>query len=108
MEQEAIDVCNADTSYCGGITEWMKIANIASAYDVKMAHHEEYQIAMHLFAAIPHGTYAECFADPNVGPLYPYILRNRKVKDGFIFLPNKPGLGLELNKEFIDKHTYPT
>jgi D-galactarolactone cycloisomerase len=108
MEQEAIDVCNADTSYCGGITEWMKIANIASAYDVKMAHHEEYQIAMHLFAAIPHGTYAECFADPNVGPLYPHILRNRKVEDGSIFLPNKPGLGLKLNEEFIEKHTYTT
>lgn len=106
MEGGTIDVCNVDTSYCGGITEWMKIANIATLYDVEMAHHEEYQIAMHLFAAIPHGTYAECFANPDVGPLYPHLILNKKVKDGYLYLPDKPGLGLELNEEFIREHTY--
>jgi D-arabinonate dehydratase len=106
MEQGAIDVCNVDTSYCGGITEWMKIAHLATLYDVEMAHHEEYQIAMHLFGAIGHGTYAECFANPDVGPLYPHIIANKKVEGGYIYLPETPGLGLDLNETFIADHTY--
>ncbi len=107
MEGGAIDVCNVDTSYCGGITEWLKIATLATLYDVEMAHHEEYQIALHLFAAIPHGTYAECFANPEVGPLYPHLILNKKVRDGYLYLPDKPGLGWELNEAFIRDHTYP-
>ena len=33
-----------------------------------MAYHEEPQIAQHLLAAVPHGTYVECFADPRARP----------------------------------------
>jgi len=103
MENGCIDVCNADTSYCGGITEWLKIAHAATLYDVEMAHHEEYQISMHLFAAIPHGTYAECFADPALGPLYPHLVKNKRVEDGYLYLPEGPGLGLELDEAFIER-----
>ena len=39
------------------------------AFDVQMAHHEESQISLHLLAAIPHGTYAECFT-PQRDPIY--------------------------------------
>ena len=34
----------------------------------EMAHHEESQIALQLLAGVPHGTYVECFADPERDP----------------------------------------
>lgn len=104
MEAGAIDICNVDSSICGGITEWMKIADLADIYHVLMAHHEEWQIAMHLFGAIPHGTYIECFADPLRDPLFDNFVLNKKIKRGYVEIPNKPGLGLELNEEIIKRY----
>ena len=104
MESGAIDICNADSSICGGITEWMKIAHLADIYHVGMAHHEEWQISMHLFGAISNGTYIECFSDPNRDPLFENFVLNKKIKGGYMEIPNKAGLGLELNYEMIEKY----
>jgi len=104
MDSGAIDICNVDSSICGGITEWMKIANMAHTYNIQMAHHEEWQIAMHLYGAIPHGTYVECFADPLRDPLFDTFVLNKKINNGLIEIPDKPGLGLELNEDIIKKY----
>ena len=104
MDANAIDICNVDSSICGGITEWMKIADLANLYHISMAHHEEWQISMHLFGGIPHGTYAECFADPLRDPLFEDFVLNKKITKGFIEIPNLPGLGLELNEEMINRY----
>ncbi len=104
MDADAIDICNVDSSICGGITEWMKIADLANLYGISMAHHEEWQVSMHLFGGIPHGTYAECFADPLRDPLFVDFVLNKKITKGFIEIPELPGLGLELNEEMIRKY----
>lgn len=104
MEAGAVDICNVDSSICGGITEWMKIADLARLYRVSMAHHEEWQIAMHLLGGIPHGTYAECFADPLRDPLFEDFVLNKRISGGCIEIPNKPGLGLELNEKLIERY----
>jgi L-alanine-DL-glutamate epimerase-like enolase superfamily enzyme len=61
METGSIDVCNFDASWSGGPTAWRRTAAVATTYGVQMAHHEEPQVAAHLIASQPHGTYAECF-----------------------------------------------
>ncbi|TRZ56076.1 MAG: mandelate racemase/muconate lactonizing enzyme family protein [Streptomycetaceae bacterium] len=103
METGAIDFCNFDSSWSGGPTEWRKVAAMASVYDVKMAHHEEAQVSSHLLASIPHGTYVEYF-HPDRDPIWHNLLANRpKLKDGHIQLNNNPGLGWELDRDYIDK-----
>ena len=97
-------MCNFDASWGGGPTEWRRVAAIAAAYDVQMGHHEESQLSFHLLAAIPHGTYAECFA-PQRDPIFWHMLANRPVaNDRKFHLPEKPGLGWELDPDFIDKY----
>lgn len=103
METGAIDYCNFDSSWSGGPTEWRKVAAMASVYDVKMAHHEEAQVSAHLLASIPHGTYVEYF-HPDRDPIWHNLLANRpQLKDGHIQLNNNPGLGWELDRDYIDK-----
>ncbi len=103
METGAIDYCNFDSSWSGGPTEWRKVAAMASVYDIKMAHHEEAQVSAHLLASIPHGTYVEYF-HPDRDPIWHNLLANRpKLKDGHIQLNNNPGLGWELDRDYIDK-----
>src|SRR6266850_1691364 len=54
MMDGAIDYCNFDASLGGGPTEWRRVAGMASAFGVTMAHHEEPQISAHLLGSICH------------------------------------------------------
>lgn len=100
----AVDACNADASWIGGPSEWRRIAAIASAYQVQMAHHEEPQVSAHLLASIPHGTYLETFA-PERDPLFWNLIANRReFVDGDYLVPEGPGLGLELDADYIARY----
>lgn len=104
METGSIDYCNFDSSWSGGPTEWRRVAAISAVYDVKMAHHEEAQVAAHLLASIPHGTYLEYF-HPKRDPIWHNLIANRpRLKDGHIQLTDRPGLGWELDQDYIAKY----
>src|SRR5207245_3481109 len=77
LDAGAVDFVNVDASECGGVTEWRRAAALCSTAGVQMAHHEESQIAHHLLAAVEHGTYAECFADPERDPVWQTMWANR-------------------------------
>lgn len=104
MESGSIDYCNFDSSWSGGPTEWRRVAGMATVYDVKMAHHEEAHIAGHLLASIPHGTFLELF-HPQRDPIWHNLIANRpKLKNGVMTLPSIPGLGWELDADYIRKY----
>jgi len=100
----AVDVCNSDASWIGGPTEWRRVAAIAGAHEVQMGHHEEAQVAAHLLASIPHGTYVEAF-DPDRDPVFWHMFANRPGPvNGEYPLPDGPGLGLQLDEDFIRRY----
>jgi L-alanine-DL-glutamate epimerase-like enolase superfamily enzyme len=104
MAAGAIDICNFDASWSGGPTEWRRAAAIALAYDVRMGHHEEPQVAAHLLASIPHGLFVECF-HPDRDPIWWNLVANRPaLHDGWLELPTRPGLGWELDLDYVDRH----
>jgi len=105
LDAEAVDLVNFDASEGGGVTEWRRAAALCEAAGVKMAHHEEPQIAGHLLAAVPHGTYVECFADPDRDPAWQALWANRpQVKDGMFEVPNTPGFGLVLDEALLRRY----
>ena len=107
MVDGAVDVCNFDASWSGGPTEWRRVAAMALAFDVKMAHHEEPQVGSHLLASIPHGTFMECF-QPERDPIWWNLVANRpKLVDGYVELSDAPGLGWELDEDFIERYRLP-
>jgi L-alanine-DL-glutamate epimerase-like enolase superfamily enzyme len=104
MEAGAIDVCNFDASWSGGVTSWRRMAGAAHLYGVELAHHEEPQVAAHLLASQPHGTYLEVF-HPDRDPIWWRMVANRpQLVDGKIALPTGPGLGWELDREFVERY----
>lgn len=104
MEAGAIDVCNFDASWSGGPTAWRRTAAIAAAYEVEMGHHEEPQVSVHLLASQAHGTYAECF-HPDRDPFWWHLVANRpSAVDGRITLSDRPGLGWELDWDYVERH----
>jgi D-galactarolactone cycloisomerase len=101
----AVDLVNFDASEAGGITEWRRAAGMCATHGIEMAHHEEPQIAVHMLAAVPHGTYAECFPDPERDPLWAGFIKNRPpINDGVIEVPTGPGFGLELDWGMVEKY----
>jgi D-arabinonate dehydratase len=105
LDAGAVDLVNFDASEGGGVTEWRRAAALCEAAGVKMAHHEEPQIAGHLLAAVPHGTYVECFADPERDPAWQALWANRPaVKDGLFTIPDDPGFGLVLDDALIRRY----
>ena len=101
METGSIDYCNFDASWSGGPTEWRRVAGMATVYDVNMAHHEEPQVAAHLLASIPNGTYLEYF-HPQRDPIWHNLIANRPtLSEGRVQLPTGPGLGWALDEDYI-------
>jgi len=101
----AVDILNVDVTIAGGITEWKRIAGMASTLNIAMAHHEEPQVSVHLLASIPHGLYVEVFPDPARDPLWAELPAVRlKIEDGFMHIPQRPGLGIPLNKQIIERY----
>jgi D-arabinonate dehydratase len=104
LDAQAVDFVNYDVSEGGGVSDWIRAANLCRASGVSMAHHEEAQIASHLLAAVPHGTYAECFADPARDPIWQSMWTNRpEVRSGKITISDAPGFGIELDEKQVQK-----
>ena len=99
IEKKAADILIIDLQRVGGITEWMRVATLAQAWNIPVASHIFNDFSMHLVAAIPNGLNVEYM------PWLDVIYKTPpKVKDGYIDVPKEPGLGLELNPEAIKKY----
>ena len=103
MAAGAIDVCNFDASWSGARPSGDGSPRSRSSYGLSMGHHEEPQVASHLVASIPHGTFVECF-HPDRDPIWWNLPANRpRLRDGMLQLSEQPGLGWELDAEFIER-----
>jgi len=104
MELGSIDFCNFDASWSGGPTVWRRNAAIAHTYGVAVGHHEEPQVSTHLVASQPHGAVVECF-HPKRDPFWWNLIANRPaLVGGELQLSDAPGLGWELNWDYIEQH----
>ncbi len=88
-----------DLQKVGGVTEWMRVAHMAQAWNIPVASHLFPDFSVHLVAAIPHGLVAEYL------PWWDRIYREPyPVKEGFIEVPQVPGIGLELDPAVLRKY----
>ena len=103
--QGRVNYLNVDVTIAGGVTEWRRIAAMASHFHVKMAHHEESQVALHLLASIPHGMYVEIFPNIKRDPMWFELpAQLPTIRNGYMELPTGPGLGMPLNEDIIAKY----
>ena len=104
INARAVDILQPDALILGGITEFMKVAALAQANDLDIAPHGNQEIHIHLVAAISNGLILEYYrdsVDPMHGKIYTETLR---IKDGYVYAPDRPGLGIELNYDALKKY----
>lgn len=110
LEDDVIRIWQPDLSKSGGITEVMRIAAMASAFKIPVHPHSSMTgvnqaASIHLLAAIENGGYFE--ADLSKGNLFrdvmgsePWAIR----KDGTVLPLEAPGIGVEVDEEFLKAH----
>jgi len=105
VDAGAVDYVNFDVSEGGGVTDWRRAAEICRSAGVRMAHHEESQISNQLLAGVAHGTYVECFADPERDPVWQMMWANRPaIRNGMMEVSKAPGFGIELDWKMIERY----
>jgi L-alanine-DL-glutamate epimerase-like enolase superfamily enzyme len=88
-----------DLMRAGGITQWMKIAGMAEAYNLPVVSHLVPEIHVHLVAAIPNGLTVEYM------PWTFRIFEEVPVPErGELVVPNKPGLGLKFDEAALKRY----
>ncbi len=102
----AIDVCNFDSLWAAGPTEWRRVAGVAASFGCAMAHHQQPTVAAHLLASIPHGTYVEIYT-PERDPIWWSAIANRSaMTDGLLPLSASPGYGWEYDWEWLGRFRF--
>ena len=109
IEREIVDVVQPDTGRIGGISQMMKIAAMAEAHYITVAPHSgslgpvaEYA-AIHVLAAIPNALILERVHD-DVPVRYDVTLPHIETIDGHIQVPDRPGLGVDIDEDVVLAH----
>ena len=99
LEHRSIDIVMVDLLRVGGITQFVKVAGMAEAFDLPVVSHLVPEFQCQLIAGIPNGLTVEYM---------PWTVRfyeeTPKIEDGQIVVPDKPGLGLVFDKDAIKRY----
>jgi L-alanine-DL-glutamate epimerase-like enolase superfamily enzyme len=99
LEARAIDIVMIDLLRVGGITQWMKVAGMAEAFNLPVVSHLIPEIHVHLVAAIPNGLTVEYM---------PWTLRlyeeTPALERGQLVVPTKAGLGLAFDAAALKRY----
>jgi len=106
----AVDVILLDTTFWGGIRQCVKAAGVCETFQIGVAVHSSGELGiqlatmLHLGAVIPNLSFA---ADAHYHQLVDDIIEGGKFKyeNGAIKVPQKPGLGVKLNREKLQEYS---
>ncbi len=111
IRAQALDIVQPDCSRSGGITECRRIGLMAQEHGLRVATHTWSDAValvanMHLIASLPNGVTVE--VDRTGNPMIDDLLTEPLVvREGEIALPDRPGLGIELNMDVVKALTLP-
>jgi L-alanine-DL-glutamate epimerase-like enolase superfamily enzyme len=108
MDKGKIDIVQVDLTRCGGFTEARKIASLAEDRGLPCVNHGfttyiNIAAAIHFLNSIPKSFIMEYVAEEET-TLRDHITRQSfAAKDGYVTVPEEPGLGVELNEEAMQR-----
>jgi D-galactarolactone cycloisomerase len=116
ISRKAVDIVQPDCCAAGGLSEVRNIAVLANTWNIQCWPHVwgtgvAIAAALHLLAALPD-------SPPSLTPLEPMLELDRtpnrlreetesdliQMEEGYIRVPTGPGLGINLDRGFIDKY----
>lgn len=107
----AVDIVQPDVSICGGISECKKISSLAESNGVQLIPHMwggilRLAATLQVIAMLPEDSDQKVGVvlefDMSENPFRTDLSRNQfKLEDGFVKIPDAPGLGVEIDRERV-------
>lgn len=98
----AVDIVQADVVRIGGITEWLKVAHMADAFNLKVAPHFVLELSGSLLCAVPNALVLEDVEGGSLTELG-VLEEPMPVKNGYWSPTRCPGHGILFDKRALDK-----
>jgi galactonate dehydratase len=108
LEKRAVDIVMPDLQKCGGLLEGRKIADMAHVYYTPFAPHCVVSpigtmASCHVCAAVPNFLVLEWHWISRLELWKNFVREGDIIEKGFITVPDRPGLGVEMNEEAARK-----
>jgi len=101
IEHKAADIIQADPHTTGGLTEWVRIAAMASAHHLPVAPHGNHYVGAHAVAAVDNGMIVESYA--RLHSWQDDFFTPMELEDGLLVLPQTPGLGIGIDVRALER-----
>ena len=110
IRRGAVDVLRFIVDNVGGITGGMKIAALAECFGLECAPHNwgdtlDHAVHFHCELAMPNNVFFEMTVPQGAYDRAYMKDKIRVAKDGYVYAPEKPGLGYEIDRGVLDKVT---
>ena len=108
LEKRAVDIVMPDLQKCGGLLEGRKIADMAHVYYTPFAPHCVVSpigtmASCHVCAAVPNFLVLEWHWISRLELWRNFVREGDIIEKGFVTLPDRPGIGVEMNEEAARK-----
>ncbi|AWR96867.1 mandelate racemase/muconate lactonizing enzyme family protein [Acidianus sulfidivorans JP7] len=108
IDNRLADILQPDITNIGGVTIARKVVALAEANDVEIAFHNAFgsiqnAVSIQLSAAIPNLVILENFYDWFPQWKRDLVYNGTPVEDGFVKVPDKPGIGVDVNEKLLDE-----
>lgn len=112
LERRAVDIIMPDIQKTGGLSESRKIANLAEAYYIPFAPHCVVSPigtmgSAHVCASVPNFLVCEWHWVNHPDLWKGWVKEGEIIEKGYITVPDRPGLGVEMNDEVARKAQIP-
>ncbi|TAK24581.1 MAG: mandelate racemase/muconate lactonizing enzyme family protein [Chloroflexota bacterium] len=101
IDARGCDIVQADALYCGGLTEWRKIAHYAAAHSLPMAPHGSAHVGAHCVGGVSNGMIVEVGMYAGRVTSSPSVVAPLVVTNGEIDLGETPGIGWQIDRDAI-------
>ena len=98
IEQHSVDYVMIDLIRVGGITQWLKVAGMAEAFNLPVVSHVIPEIHAHLVASVPNGLTVEY-----MGWMLQLFEGTAALENSELVLSDRPGLGLAFREDTINR-----
>ncbi len=111
VSKRAADIIQMDVAHCGGILASKKIAGIAGSQDLSVSPHcsigpVALAAALHFDVSTPNFVVQEDFGGYDVPWRAALVQGWNPIRQGYFYLTDEPGLGLDISEDEIAAHPY--
>jgi galactonate dehydratase len=111
LTRNAVQYVRPDVCMAGGLTHCKKIAALAEAHHVGVVPHNPLSpvstaACIQLAACIPNFALQEYPLGEGEGPKSEIVKSAVRLEDGFLVIPDAPGIGIELADDAAERHPY--